>query len=144
MPSSPLPNGRCSHRGVSDFPSLQESEIASSTYPASAAMHTVAFCATIALLAGGAEALTPSMPAAQRVPSQPQPIASCARLTAAIKRGASRSATAVATRPAPPSVSAYGSARFDSWEDYAYTVYGDDEESTPFYDLNDEGLGLHR
>lgn len=107
-------------------------------------MHTVAFCATIALLAGGAEALTPSMPAAQRVPSQPQPIASCARLTAAIKRGASRSATAVATRPAPPSVSTYGSARFDSWEDYAYTVYGDDEESTPFYVLNDEGLGLHR
>jgi hypothetical protein len=106
-------------------------------------MRTSVLCAAV-LLAGGAEALTPSMPAPQRTPAQPQPIASYARITAAIRRGASRGATAVATRAAAPSVPTHGSARFDSWEDYAYTVYGNDKEATPFYELNDEGLGLHR
>jgi hypothetical protein len=107
-----------------------------------------AFSAALALLAGGAEALAPSMAVSPRVLSRPQPLASPVRITAAIKRGAFRATVPRPPPPSPrlppPSVSAYGSARFDSMEEYAYTMLGDEEESTPFYDLHQDDLGLHR
>lgn len=82
---------------------------------------------------------------ALRVPATPPPshnaLASSARLTAAIQRGAAR--RAVSQQPSPPAP-VMGSARFDCWEDYAYNMYGDDEDSTPFYEVVDDDLGLHR
>jgi len=87
----------------------------------------------------------PGMP--PRVPVPVPTLASTARLTAAINRGAARRSAAAAT--AITMASGSGN-RFESWEDYAYTVYGngagasDEEAAEPFFDTSADDLGLHR